>query len=83
MATITGATVTQHGTGAAVLADCFGNNAAIECPGCHKHPILLTARPNQRGSDDQHKVQCPGCQRASWMLSAVADGVIVSAVVVA
>jgi hypothetical protein len=81
MATITGATVTQHGTGAAIAADCFGNNAAIQCPGC-KYPILLTARPNQRGSDAQHPVACPSCGRATWMLSSVADGATVTQVVV-
>lgn len=81
MATITGATVNQHGTGAAIAADCFGNNAAIQCSGC-KHPILLTARPNQRGSDAQHPVACPSCGRATWMLSSVADGATVTQVVV-
>jgi hypothetical protein len=63
-----------------VAADCFSNNAAIKCPG-YKDPILLTTRPNQRGSDAQHPAACPSCGRATWMLSKAADGVTVTQVV--
>lgn len=66
MATISGATVTLQSTGGAVRADCFGNNAAVLCPGC-SGPILLIARPNQRGSDAQHPVPCPACTRATFI----------------
>ncbi len=70
MATVTGATVVTR-TGASVLAHAFGNNIAVICPKCGKHPILLVARTNQRGSDAAHPSQCGGCQARVWMISSV------------
>ena len=43
-----------------IQADPYGNNIAISCLSCN-HPILLTALPNQRGSDEKHPAQCKGC----------------------
>ena len=81
MATITGAVVTGP-NGQALPADCFGNNLAIICPQCNAAPLLLTARPNQRGSDQAHAVQC-GCGATIWMTSAVQDGINVNPVTIA
>jgi hypothetical protein len=49
MATITGAVVRVATSGQVVPADCFGNNAAVECPACLCYPVLLIARAKQRG----------------------------------
>jgi hypothetical protein len=42
-------------------ADCFGNNAAVECPRCLSYPVLLIARPNQRGSSRANPATCHHC----------------------
>ncbi len=75
MATITSAAVVGQ-NGNAVPADCFGNNAAILCPGCKSVPLLLIARPNQRGSNKEHNVTSK-CGMKVWMSSAVDDGIMV------
>ena len=46
--------------GREILADPYGNNIAISCESCGT-PILLTALPNQRGSDEKHPAKCRGC----------------------
>ncbi len=46
--------------GEEISADPHGNNIAISCSSCG-HPILLTALPNQRGSDEKHAAKCKGC----------------------
>jgi len=61
VAVITGAVVQVAGTGEEVSSDCFGNNAAIECPSCHAHPVLLIARPHQRGSSSSKPAECRKC----------------------
>lgn len=61
MATITGAKVRLQSTGKPVVADCFGNNAAILCPSCERRPILLIARPSHRGSSVLYLSVCEGC----------------------
>ena len=43
-------------------ADCFGNNAAVECPRCLSYPVLIIARPNQRGSSAQNPSICRHCK---------------------
>jgi len=48
VATITGAVVRVASSGQVVPADCFGNNAAVECPACLCYPVLLIARPKMR-----------------------------------
>ena len=47
-------------TGREILADAHGNNIAISCESCAT-PVLLTALPNQRGSDEKHPAKCKGC----------------------
>lgn len=42
-------------------ADCYGNNAAIECPRCLSYPVLLIALPNQRGSSSSNPAVCRHC----------------------
>jgi len=61
MARITNAMLRIRETGQAIKADCFGNNASIECPGCHNYPILLVALPNQRGCSVQNPAVCRSC----------------------
>lgn len=65
MVRITGAKVKLK-TGEPVKADCNGNNAAIICPDCKANPVLITARPNQKGSDKQHTAEC-SCGTNIWM----------------
>lgn len=50
----------MDGEGNEISADSHGNNISICCESCG-HPILLTALPNQRGSDEQHPAKCEGC----------------------
>ena len=72
MATITAASVvTANGT--QVLAHPHGNNAAIICPKCGRHPVLLIARENQVGSDKKHPSKCGGCQAEVWITSVLTD----------
>jgi hypothetical protein len=61
MTTITDAQVRVRDTGEVVCSDCFGNNAAIECPSCRSFPVLLIARPNQRGSSARNPGICRNC----------------------
>ena len=53
-------------SGEVVIADCWGNNAAMLCPVCKKNPILLIARPNQRGSEKSKASVCD-CGAKIWM----------------
>jgi hypothetical protein len=61
MAKVTDAQVRVESTGRSVRSDCFGNNAAIECPCCRAYPILLIARPYQRGSSPKNPACCRSC----------------------
>jgi DNA-directed RNA polymerase subunit RPC12/RpoP len=61
MATITDAVVRVELTGQIVRADCFGNNAAIECPHCLSYPVLLIARKDQRGTSKKKPATCRQC----------------------
>ncbi len=61
MATITDATVRAGEANELLPADCFGNNAAIQCPSCSSFPILLIARPDQRGSSPGNPGICRQC----------------------
>jgi hypothetical protein len=67
MATITDAVVRVRETGQGIRADCFGNNAAIECPKCY-YPVLLIARPDQRGSAANNPGICRHCGCRVWVL---------------
>lgn len=62
MAKITNAKVYMHGTNEQIPCDCFGNNAAIECPACHAQPVLLIARVDQRGSSPSKSATCRSCK---------------------
>lgn len=64
MAKITGATVRLK-SGDPVKADCYGNNAAIICPVCGKNPVLIIARPDQKGSCKQKPAVCD-CGTNIW-----------------
>lgn len=61
MPSITDAVVRMLGTGQVLRSDCFGNNAAVECPKCLGYPVLLIARPNQRGSSPTNPGRCRRC----------------------
>jgi hypothetical protein len=61
MATITDAEVRVLDTGRVIRSDCFGNNAAVECPNCNCFAVLLIARPNQRGSSARNPGICRNC----------------------
>jgi hypothetical protein len=61
MPTITDAVVRMVGTGQVLRSDCFGNNAAVECPKCLSYPVLIIARPNQRGSSPANPSRCRRC----------------------
>jgi hypothetical protein len=61
MPTITDAVVRMLGTGQVLRSDCFGNNAAVECPQCLSYPVLIIARPNQRGSSPINPGRCRRC----------------------
>jgi len=61
MAIITNAVVVVDQNGQSVLSDCFGNNAAIECPKCRNYPVLLIARDSQRGSNENNPSICRHC----------------------
>ena len=43
------AVVRVEASGQAVRADCFGNNAPVECPACLAYPVLLIALKGWRG----------------------------------
>ena len=52
--------------GVEIRADAFGNNVAFLCQGCG-HPVLATAREDQRGYDEQHPAVCKGCGRSYFL----------------
>lgn len=52
--------------GNAFPCDAHGNNVAIKCPKC-SHPLLITVRPNGRGSDKEHRAKCMGCGLQTWV----------------
>ncbi len=49
-----------------IRADAFGNNVAFACRHC-RHPVLATARENQRGSDEEHPSKCKGCGKRYFL----------------
>ena len=55
--------------GPALRADCFGNNAAVECPCCRKYPVLLIALENQRGSSSRNPARCRSCGAKVYILN--------------
>jgi hypothetical protein len=61
MTKITDAVVRLIGTGQVLRSDCQGNNAAVECPKCLSYPVLIIARPNQRGSSATKPGRCRRC----------------------
>lgn len=52
-----------------IVSDCFGNNAAIKCPKCQNYPVLLIARPNQRGSNSENPSICQSCGAHIFIIS--------------
>ena len=56
----------MDGSGAGIPADALGNHIAFCCFAC-EHPVLATALPNQRGSDEEHPAKCPGCGRGYFL----------------
>ncbi len=74
MATITNAEVRLGNSGQVVPSDCYGNNAAIECPGCQSYPVLLIALPRQRGSSRENPGICRKCQSQVHILEDVSPG---------
>ena len=77
MAIITNAEVilVHAGEERALAGDCWGNNAAVECPACKGYPVLMTARPGWRGSREDRPAECRKCNARVWMLSRVAPRV--------
>ncbi len=73
MATITNAVVRIQESGQSLRSDCFGNNAAIECPRCLRYPVLLVARPNQRGSSADNPGVCRHCGCSVYITEDVAQ----------
>lgn len=61
MPSITDAVVRMLGTGQVLRSDCFGNNAAVECPKCLSYPVLIIAVRNQRGSSPVNPGRCRRC----------------------
>jgi hypothetical protein len=61
MTKITDAVVRLIGTGQVLRSDCYGNNAAVECPSCLSYPVLIIARPDQRGSSAIKPGRCRRC----------------------
>ena len=49
-----------------IACDAFGNNVALKCPRCG-HPILATARDNQRGSSAANAAVCRSCDLQAWL----------------
>jgi hypothetical protein len=64
-------------TGANVPGVWHGNNAALLCPACNGGAILVTARPNWRGSGPANPVNCPNgaCNQPLHLVSPVGPGV--------
>jgi hypothetical protein len=61
MPSVSDAVVRVKKTGQVLRADCFGNNAAVECPRCFSYPILLIALRDQRGSHAGNPSECRHC----------------------
>ena len=55
------AVVRVAASGQAVRADCFGNNAAVECPACLAYPVLLIALKGWRGASSDKPGKCRHC----------------------
>jgi hypothetical protein len=55
-------------------ADCFGNNAAVECPRCLEYPVLLVALPNQHGASQTNPGVCRHCGCQLFILGNVSPG---------
>jgi len=49
-----------------ISADPHCNNIAISSDLC-RHPILLIALENQRGSDEQHPAKCKGYEQLHFL----------------
>lgn len=71
MAIVTTAVIVLEETGAALPADAYGNNLAIECPDCRMHPVLLVARPGWPGSALEDAAFCRACGARVWMTTPV------------
>ncbi len=76
MATITDAAVRSVQTGQTLKADCFGNNAAVVCLLCKSQPVLLIARPNQRGNSPENPGVCRQCGCRIYIVDEVNPGVL-------
>jgi len=61
VARITDAVVRVAATKQVVRADCYGNNAAVECPACLGYPVPLIALPGWQGSSSHKPAGCPHC----------------------
>lgn len=68
MARVTDAKIIFQSTGKVLRADCFGNNIAVECPNCSSHPVLLIARPSQRGSSKDNPGLCRNCKKSFYII---------------
>ena len=47
--------------------DAYGNNVAIACPSC-KHPLILVARNNMKGSASTRPAVCRNCDKAYYLV---------------
>lgn len=75
MSTITNAVVIDQNN-QTVISDCFGNNAAIECPKCRNYPVLLIARQYQKGSSSENPGVCRHCGANIFIVSNLEEDVI-------
>ncbi|HEU0079865.1 MAG TPA: hypothetical protein VFQ76_19620 [Longimicrobiaceae bacterium] len=83
MAKIKDAVVRVGSTGQVLRADCVGNNAAVECPGCLGYPVLLIARPDQHGSSAKNPGRCRHCGCRVYITDDVSPGRHLTVVTVA
>ena len=74
MAIITGAVVLVQESGQELRSECFGNNAAIECPSCLKYPVILIARRYQRGSSARNPGICRNCGCGIYITADLSHG---------
>ncbi len=65
--------VVRVASGQVVRADCYGNNAAVECPACLQYPVLLIAPPNQRGTSPENPGECRRCGARIYITDDVAQ----------
>lgn len=66
MVKITGATVVLR-SGTPINGDCYGNNAAIICPKCNEHPVLISTGPvGSKGNDKSNPSTCY-CGASIWL----------------